>query len=138
MKTDLGHWSYSGENIDIPNMVGFVYCITCKLNNRKYIGKKILMFKRVKGPLKNRKNRRRYRTESDWRTYCGSSKTLNEDIIKYGKENFSFEILSFHPSKLLLAYTEAKTIVDRNAIFSNDYYNEVLNLRIRARKVNLS
>jgi hypothetical protein len=59
---------------------------------------------------------------------------LNEDIEKLGKDKFTFEILSFQPSKLLLAYWETKTIVDKNAIFDAGYYNEVLNLRIRNQK----
>jgi hypothetical protein len=88
--------------------------------------------------LKGRVNARRYTAESDWKTYTGSSPILNEDITKLGKENFVFEIICFQPSKLLLAYWETKTLVDKNAIFDVGYYNEVLNLRIRNRKVILS
>ena len=136
---DSGHWKFPNNVMSIPeDGIGFIYIITNLLTNRKYIGKKLLINKKKRKPLKGRVNARRYKVESDWKTYTGSSPNLNEDVEKLGEDKFLFEILSFQPSKLLLAYWETKTIVDRNALFSNEYYNEVLNLRIRARKVNLS
>jgi len=132
---DFGHWKLPESMIDIPqDAIGFVYCILNNYNGKKYIGRKLLENKKRRKPLKGRVNARRYKVESDWREYCGSNRQLNEDIIKEGKENFTFKILSFHPSKLFLAYHETKAIVDANAIFSNEFYNEVLNLRIRSRK----
>ena len=134
---DFGHWtlpSDSPQNVPV-NAIGFIYCITNKITNKKYIGKKLLENKKKRKPLKGRVNARRYKVESNWKEYTGSSPILNEDIEKCGKENFIFEILSFQPSKLLMAYWETKIIIDRNAIFSNDYYNEVCNLRIRNRKI---
>ena len=136
---DFGHWILPNNVQSVPeDALGFIYCITNKLTNRKYIGKKLLVNKKKRKPLKGRVNARRYTAESDWKTYTGSSPILNEDIKNIGKENFVFEIICFQPSKLLLAYWETKTLVDSNAIFSNDFYNEVLNLRIRNRKVILS
>jgi len=134
--SDLGHWMLPADALqDIPvDSIGFVYCITNKTTNKKYIGKKLLENKKKRKPLKGRVNSRRYKVESNWKEYTGSSPILNADIEKCGKENFIFDILSFQPSKLLLAYWETKTIIDRNAIFSNEYYNEVCNLRIRNRK----
>jgi hypothetical protein len=136
MRMDIGHWILpANEPQDIPvNAIGFVYCITRISDGKKYIGKKLLENKKKRKPLKGRVNARRYKVESDWREYCGSSPQLNADILKLGKENFRFDILAFYPSKLLLNYHEAKEIVDRNAIFSNEYYNEVLNVRLRGRK----
>lgn len=136
---DTGHWKLSKELENILEKIpegslGFVYIITNKTNNKKYVGKKLLINKKKRKPLKGRVNARRYTVESDWKEYTGSSPKLNLDIEKLGKENFEFEIISFQPSKLMLAYYETKEIVDRNAIFSSDYYNEVLNLRIRHQK----
>ena len=134
METDLGHWSYKGPEVNVDNMIGFIYCITCGLTGKKYIGKKLLQNKKRRKPLKGRVNSRRYTIESDWKTYTGSSPSLNDHISKNGKDGFVFDILSFQPSKLLLAYHETKEIIERNAIFSNEYYNEVLNCRFRFRK----
>ncbi len=120
---------------EIPEgSLGFIYIITNKTNQKKYIGKKILVNKKKRKPLKGRKNSRLYLEESNWREYTGSSPKLNNDIKLLGKDKFIFEILSFHPSKLTLAYYEIKTIIDRNAIFSDEYYNEVLNCRFRNKK----
>lgn len=133
---DTGHWTLpKNDPQDIPlNALGFIYIITNKINNKKYIGKKLLENKKKRKPLKGRVNARRYTVESDWKTYTGSSPILNEEIGKIGKDNFSFEIICFQSSKLLLAYWETKTIIDHNAIFSNEYYNEVLNCRFRNKK----
>ena len=89
MEIDLGHWSYNGPDVNIDNMIGFVYCITTN-NGRKYIGKKLLSFKKKRKPLKGKINARRYEIESDWKTYTGSSPTLNEYIVINGKNGFSF------------------------------------------------
>lgn len=131
----MGHWQLPDNLEKIPEgSIGFVYIITNKTNNKKYIGKKLLENKKKRKPLKGRVNARRYKVESDWKEYTGSSPKLNIDIEISGKENFQFNILSFHPSKLMLAYHETKTIIDNNAIFSSDFYNEVLNCRFRNKK----
>ena len=89
--SDHGHWIC--EKFE-PESFGFIYLITNIKNNRKYIGKKQLQFKKSIR-LKSRKNRKVSYSESDWKTYTGSCRELNEDIEKYGKENFTFEILRF-------------------------------------------
>ena len=133
---DLGHWRLPLNLKNIPeDSIGFVYIIK-RVNptTKYYIGKKVLVNKKKRKPLKGRKNARRYLDESDWKTYCGSSNKLKEDISKLGKENFTFEILAFYPSKLLLGYNETKEILIRDAIFRDDYYNEIVNCRLRNKK----
>jgi hypothetical protein len=80
------HWiQYRKEDIFVPdlNKFGFVYLITNLQNGKGYVGcKQYLMYRRMK------------ETESDWKTYMGSSKWLTKDIEKIGKEHFKFEISS--------------------------------------------
>lgn len=127
--TDFGHWQCNIPIID--GAIGFIYCISNNLDGRKYIGRKLLRFRVSKSPLKGRTNRRRSTKESDFKTYTGSCNELNDDIEKFGKENFSFNILCFCESKSRLSYMEAKYIIDADAIFSDAYYNLYLQLRLR-------
>jgi hypothetical protein len=103
--------------------------ITNLKNNRKYIGKKQLQFKK-KRKLKSRKNSKITFSESDWKTYTGSCRELNEDIEKFGKENFRFEILMFCKSKWELAYEEIKLQIQNEVIKNSEYYNGIINVRI--------
>jgi hypothetical protein len=128
---DTGHWIC--ENFENDSFV-FIYVITNLKNNRKYIGKKQFQF-RKKRKLKSRKNSKIIFTESDWKNYTGSCKELNEDIQKYGKENFKFEILKFCKNKWELAYEEIKLQIEKEVIKNSDYYNGILNVRIAKPKL---
>jgi len=68
--------------------------------------------------------------ETDWRTYTSSSRELNNDILEYGKDNFIFEIIKFCESKFALAYEEAKIQFREEVLFSDNYYNGIINLRL--------
>lgn len=137
-KQDYGHWILPPNILSIPTLaVGFVYQITNTLTNRKYIGKKILLHKKTKKPLKGKINKRRSVEESDWRTYCGSSKILLVDISTHGEDKFTFQILSFFNSKVELSYGETKEIILRDAIFSIGYYNEFLYTKLRNKKTHI-
>jgi len=125
---DLGHWVLTCESN--LSAYGFLYCITNNTNNKKYIGKKQMQTTLKKRPLKGKKNKRHSIIETDWRDYTSSSKELNNDIIKLGKENFKFEIIKFCNSKSELAYFEAKEQFDREVLLSDEYYNGIINLRI--------
>lgn len=125
---DLGHWSFTG---DLPEkFYGFVYIITNKTNNRKYIGKKQCVTVIKRRPLKGKKNKRHIEKETDWRSYCGSSEQLLKDIEVLGKQNFTFDIIKFCDSKSDLAYSEAKLQFDNDVLLSEDYYNGIINVRI--------
>ena len=69
------HWKYKHEP-NIKDDFGFVYIITNKKTKKAYIGCKQYYFFR-----KGRK-----KTESNWKSYMGSSKPLTEDIEKIGKK----------------------------------------------------
>jgi hypothetical protein len=126
--TKYGHWF---SNLEMPeDCLGFVYIINCSANGKYYIGKKMILRNKKLKPLKGRVNKRNKQVESDWKSYTGSCKELNEDIEKYGKENFTFSILRFCQSKWELAYYEAKEQFERNVLFDDQSYNGILNLRI--------
>ena len=92
------HWlTYGKEEEFIPNLdkFGFVYLITNLKNGKGYIGcKQYLMYSQLK------------ERESNWKIYTGSSKWLNEDIKKIGKEYFKFEIIAEYKNKRSLRYYE--------------------------------
>lgn len=125
---DTGHWTIHGT---IPeDAFGFIYEITNTVNQKKYIGKK-QMVKRIKrAPLKGKKRKRIDLVESDWKTYTGSSDRLNADIEEHGKEAFTFEILKFCNSKFELSYFESKIQFERDVLLSENYYNGIINCRI--------
>ena len=131
------NWTHKGEQVvELPtDCEGFVYLITNLTNNRKYIGKKLAKFKTTKPPLKGKKNRRRGKVESDWREYWGSSDQLKADVENLGEENFSREILYFCNSRGLMSYLEAKEQFDRNVLFTDEYYNGIINLRVGTSKI---
>jgi hypothetical protein len=113
---------------------GFVYCITNNITGKKYIGKKFFwrsklkMHKKKDG--KKSKQKRKVMKETDWQEYYGSSRQLQEDIITYGKENYTREILRPCKSKFECAYFEIKEQIDRNVLFDDTYLNGIINCRL--------
>ena len=115
-------WTYQGKGIlELPeDCVGLVYQITNTTNGRMYIGKKLAKFKRSRAPLKGRRNQRRYKVDSDWQDYYGSSDDLTIDIKRLGADNFMREILFYCKSKSELSYVEAREQFARKVLESND------------------
>jgi len=99
------------DSDDVGDNFGFVYLITNKSNQRQYIGRKYFWSFR-KPPGKKRK----VKQESDWKKYYGSCPELKDDIKKYGKENFSREILSLHKTKGTCNYEETKQLFLNNVL----------------------
>jgi hypothetical protein len=127
---DTGHWLINEGVYIFENMFGFIYEITNKVNGKKYIGKKQCIRKIKRKPLKGKTRNRIDHKESDWKTYTSSSNELNEDIQKYGKENFEFRILKVCGSKWELGYEEIKEQIARDVLRRDDYYNGIINVRI--------
>ena len=92
------HWfAYKKDEEFVPNLdkFGFVYLITNLQSGKGYIGcKQYKLYTKLK------------ERESDWKTYTGSSKWLNEDIKNIGKEHFKFEIIAEYKNKRSLRYYE--------------------------------
>jgi len=134
-------WLYEGKEWEFPegfsheDAYGFVYLITNTKTNQKYVGKKFFWSRKTLPITKTRKRRKRMLVESDWQKYWGSSKHLQEDIDKYGQENFTREILHFCKTKGECAYMEAKEQFDRDVLLTDDYYNGIINCRIGGKSV---
>lgn len=127
---ETGHWLINDNVYLFENMFGFIYEITNKVNGKKYIGKKQCLRRVKRKPLKGKTRNRIDHKESDWKIYTSSSKELNEDIQKYGKENFEFRILKVCGSKWELGYEEIKEQIARDVLRRDDYYNGIINVRI--------
>ena len=87
---------------------GFVYLTTNKINGKRYIGQ------------------RYYDTKEKWKLYLGSGKILKDAIKKYGRDNFTVEILENCKTKEILNEKEKYWIKKYNAIFDDSFYNIAL------------
>lgn len=127
---ETGHWKLK-EGLNITEETfGFIYEIHNVKENKFYIGKKQCFSKIRRKPLKGKKRKRLDVKESDWKTYTSSSDKVNEDILRLGKENFTFTIIKCCNSKWELAYFEIKEQILRDVLFSPKYYNGIINVRI--------
>lgn len=126
-------WKWKNEILEeIPeNKFGFIYKITNIKNNTFYIGKKQFYNSKTvklskKKQIENYSGRGRKKItekkikESDWRTYCSSSTFIKNDILKYGIENFKFEIIDFAENANQLKYLEIYHQLT-NDIFRNKF-----------------
>ena len=110
-------WIYEGKPFtsdDIGDFFGYVYLITNKSTGKKYIGRKYFVQKR-----KPKGGKRRVTSESDWKKYYGSSPELKADISRYGKDNFSREILSLHETLGKVNYEETKQLFLNNVLMES-------------------
>jgi hypothetical protein len=126
-------WLYNGEEFTsemIKDYVGFVYIITDKSNNKKYVGKKTLVSKRKLPPLKGKTRRRTKIVESDWQKYYGSSEEVNLLVEELGPDNFHREILHLCKTKGEMSYLELKEQMDREVLLNDDYYNGIIQVKI--------
>jgi hypothetical protein len=110
--------------------------ITNNLTGRKYIGKKLAKFSKTtyrtvkqKNGIKKKK-KIRSKIDSDWREYWSSSDELKKDILSFGQDNFTREILFYCKSKSECTYIEARTQFERKVLESDDYYNGQISCRI--------
>lgn len=91
------HWTcYGTEKSFVPNedKFGFVYIITNTKNGKAYVG------------CKQYYSMSKKKTKHKWEMYTGSSKYLNKDIEKIGKEHFKFEVIAEYKNKRSLRYYE--------------------------------
>ena len=110
---------------DMPEgTFGFIYEVEHIPTNRRYLGKKVLIFNRTLPPLKGKKRKRKIQKESDWIKYYGSHKEI-VGLIKEGKQDeFKREILQYVPTKKLLTYFECKYLFIKEVLEHNEYIND--------------
>ena len=130
-------WYYNNEPFeDTPEEYqGFVYQITDLVTGKKYIGKKFFWKPKTLPVTKTRKRRVKTRTESDWRSYYGSSREVKELVESQGQDKFKREILKLCKTKGECSYYEAKFQFDFEVLFRDDYYNELISCKIHSRHV---
>ena len=134
-------WNYKGRKYKLPedatpnDLYGFVYCITNRATNKKYIGKKFFWKAKTLPITKTRKRRKKLKVESDWKDYWGSNKHLQEDVKNCGQDMFYREILHLCKTKGECAYMETKEQFDREVLLNENYYNGIINCRIGSKSV---
>lgn len=85
-------------------MYGFIYITTNNINGKQYVGKCTI-------------------NNSYYEDYLGSGQILNRAILKYGRENFSREILTFCDTSEILDFFEKYWIEKLNCCKSRNFYN---------------
>lgn len=131
-------WHYKGEEFTsemIGDYIGFVYIITDLSNDKKYVGKKLFKSKRKLPPLKGKTRKRTVIKESDWKDYFGSSDEVNSIVEEMGSENFHREILHLCEKRGEMSYLELKQQMDREVLLSDEYYNNIIQVRIHGNHV---
>ena len=107
-------WTYQGSTFtsaDIDGFFGFVYRITNLQTGKQYIGRKYFQQHR-----KPRNGRRKRTSESNWKTYYGSSKELTEDRKLLGNSIFKREILSLQPTAGKVNLEETRQLFLHNVL----------------------
>jgi hypothetical protein len=120
-------WLYNDKEIgddEIEGYSSFVYIITNLENGKKYIGKKIFTsFQRKK--VKGKTRRKRVEKESNWKSYYGSNKLLQEDIERLGQDRFRREIIKLCKTRGTASYWEAKLQMQYEVLEKpDDFYND--------------
>jgi len=120
-------WLYNDKEIgddEIEGYASFVYMITNLETGKRYLGKKIfksVQRKKVKGKTRKKKVTK----DSDWKSYYGSNKLLQEDVKRLGSDRFKREILKLCKTRGTASYWEAKYQMQHEVLENPDlWYND--------------
>ena len=117
-------WLYDGkvfESEDIKDYFGFCYILTDLENGKMYIGRKYFYSIR-----KKKGQRKKVKSESDWKTYYSSSKKIQQMVLESGPNRFKREILSLYKKKGQVNYNETKLLFQHNVLEAVDEYGKKL------------
>lgn len=100
-------WIYP-DTVDPLTYHGFVYLITNKITNQKYVGKKAFYQMKAKKIFR----------ENNWRVYWGSNKDLLAEIEsgQYPIEMYERKILHFCVSPGEMSWLELSELIKRDAL----------------------
>ena len=128
-------WYYNNKPVTTApeEYVGFVYEITDTLNQKRYIGKKLMWTTKKLPPLKGKKNKRHKRIETDWQSYYGSSPSLSKEREQIGNQHFKRKILIWCANKNQMSYHETRLHFELEVLLKDEYYNGVISCRITNR-----
>lgn len=93
------------EDVEDHRGYGFVYITSNNINGKKYIGK------------------RAYDSAGKWESYLGSGILLTRALKRYGKDNFSRQIIDIAETSHDLCEKERYWISYFDAVESNEFYN---------------
>lgn len=126
-------WYYNGKEIgeeDIEGYASFVYRITNLETGKMYLGKKVLKSIR-RQKVKGKTRRKKVEKESDWKSYFGSNKLLQEDVERLGQDRFRREILKLCKTRGTASYWEAKYQMQEEVLEKPDlYYNDWIMVKV--------
>ena len=118
-----------------PNTVGFIYKIVNVVNGKFYIGRKVL-FNNTNKVLTKKEiaewskpgrvpRKKKIVKESDWLSYHGSNKLLNQERKEIGDDMFTREILKLCYSKKQLTYYEVWWQMHYNVLHIESYNDNI-------------
>jgi len=100
--------------MDKEQYVGFIYVIRDPFMKSLYLGKKLF-----KGTGKLNKGQ-----ESNWKTYCSSSKGISAMLEERPKSDFEFICVAQYKTKGALAYAETWSLCHVEAPTKKEWYNK--------------
>jgi len=126
-------WLYEGKEFtpeQIESNTAFVYRITNLETGKQYLGKKNFTKIRSK-KIKDKVRKKRIKTESDWKSYFGSNKLLQEDVERLGSDRFRREILKLCKTRGTASYWEAKYQMQYEVLEKpNEFYNDWIMVKV--------
>lgn len=130
-------WQYKDQTFDTTpeEYQGFVYKITELDTGKKYIGKKFFWAPKTLPVTKTRKRRVKTRVESDWKSYYGSSKEVQDRVKLNGEDNYKREIIHLCKTKGDCSYWELYEQMVNHVLLSEDFYNEFVGAKIHSKHV---